>query len=232
MNTFNRAVLAGTTAGFFLIAAANARLQTSPVPQDPQTAPRPDRPQATPPPDAMPMPAPTPMPMPTPEPTPSPEQPAPTDPSAPTPPAESDAASAVTAATDQWLALVDTGKFGESWTAAGQLFQANVTQDQWAANMTTGRTPLGEVVKRELAERKAMDQVAGAPAGEYVVAAYFTDYAARAGLLETVTLVKENDTWKVIGYNIAPKPAGQGEAPATPPADTPPAETPPPPPGR
>ncbi len=228
MSTFNRAVLAGTTAGFFLIAAADARLQT-PAPQDPQTAPTPS-PDA--PPNAMPMPtpAPTPMPMPTPEPTPAPEAPAPADPAVPAT-AESDAASLVTAATESWLALVDNGKYADSWTAAGQLFQANISQDQWAANMTTGRTPLGEVVKRELAERKAMDQVAGAPAGEYVVAAYFTDYAARAGLLETVTLVKENDTWKVIGYNIAPKPGGQQETPQNPPADPIPAETPPPPPG-
>ncbi|MFZ0535489.1 MAG: DUF4019 domain-containing protein, partial [Candidatus Sulfotelmatobacter sp.] len=32
---------------------------------------------------------------------------------------------------ESWLALVDSGKYGESWEQASQFFKAAVTKEQW-----------------------------------------------------------------------------------------------------
>jgi hypothetical protein len=35
---------------------------------------------------------------------------------------------------DAWLALVDSGKYAESWQEASQLFKAAVTKEQWQSS--------------------------------------------------------------------------------------------------
>ena len=51
-----------------------------------------------------------------------------------------DATAAETAAT-QWLAHVDAGRYGESWTSAATAFKQAVTQEKWqdAASVAANR---------------------------------------------------------------------------------------------
>lgn len=54
---------------------------------------------------------------------------------------------------DAWLALVDSGKYADSWQEAAQPFKAAVTKEQWQSALGTVRTPLGKLQSRKLKER-------------------------------------------------------------------------------
>jgi opacity protein-like surface antigen len=103
-----------------------------------------------------------------------------------------------------WLALVDAGKYGESWQGAAEAFKQAVTQAQWQGALEKVRAPLGKVVSRKLKSAKFTRELPGAPAGEYVVIQYDTDFK-KNGATETVTPMKDKDgVWRVSGYFIKP----------------------------
>ena len=102
-----------------------------------------------------------------------------------------------------WLAVVDAGKYGDSWSEASEPFQAAVSRAQWQEALEKVRAPLGKVVSRKLKGAKFMRDLPGAPAGEYVVIQYDTDFATKSGATETITPMREKDgVWRVSGYYI------------------------------
>jgi hypothetical protein len=118
-------------------------------------------------------------------------------------PAESPAAKAAEASAQAWLALVDDGKYGESWDAASAFFRSAMSKAQWESALGGARKPLGKLVSRRLRGAKPMTDLPGAPAGEYVVIQYDTSFANRASAVETITPMKEKDgSWRVSGYYI------------------------------
>lgn len=134
---------------------------------------------------------------------------------------------------EQWLALVDQGKFAETWAPTSRYFQANMPEDRWVQTLTAAQQKLGKATNRQLTGREGGENIPGAPAGQYILVGYATDFEHQPGLLETVTLIGEDGTWKVVGYSASPKPAAppadaQGQAPSA--TDTP--QPTPPPPGR
>jgi hypothetical protein len=67
--------------------------------------------------------------------------------------------------------------------------------------MRGARSPLGEVVSRELMEAKYQSRLAGAPDGEYVVIRFKTSFSNKADALETVVPMLDPDSrWRVSGY--------------------------------
>jgi hypothetical protein len=115
-------------------------------------------------------------------------------------------AASVAAATDaatQWLALMDAGKIPESWDAMAPAMQQAVTRDTWARVGSEARAPFGAVKTRTLGSAGYTRSLPNAPAGEYVVIQYNTDFAKRAGAVETVVPMRQPDgSWKVSGYFI------------------------------
>ena len=102
-----------------------------------------------------------------------------------------------------WLALVDAGKYGESWSGAAEAFKAAMSQAQWQGALEKVRAPLGKVVSRKLRGAKFTREIPGAPAGEYVVIQYDTDFEKKSGAVETITPMKDKDgAWRVSGYYI------------------------------
>jgi Protein of unknown function (DUF4019) len=55
---------------------------------------------------------------------------------------------------EQWLSLIDAGKFAESRTIAAEYFQAAVSQEQWERSLQAIRQPLGDLVSRKLKSAK------------------------------------------------------------------------------
>ncbi|GAA4011810.1 hypothetical protein GCM10022280_06910 [Sphingomonas swuensis] len=106
------------------------------------------------------------------------------------------------AAAGEWVALVDGAKWADSWTAAGALFQGQVTSDQWTKAIQPVRTPLGAVSSRKLEKVTTTKSLPGLPEGDYRVVEYRTDFAAKAGAGETLLLVSEGGRWKVNAYFI------------------------------
>jgi len=106
-------------------------------------------------------------------------------------------------AAKSWLAVVDSGKYRESWDKAAQYFKDKVPQDQWETSLRQIRPPFGKVVSRGLANVQYTTYVPGAPVGEYVVIQFKTDFEDKHGSIETITPMMDKDgTWRVSGYFI------------------------------
>jgi hypothetical protein len=108
-------------------------------------------------------------------------------------------------AVDAWLALVDHGKYAESWAAAAPLFRESIPEKKWVELIAQVRTPLGKAERRTLKALFYTDALPDAPPGEYIVVQFETKFAGREDLaLETLTpmLNQETGAWEVCGYYI------------------------------
>lgn len=106
-------------------------------------------------------------------------------------------------AAEQWLSLIDAGRFAESWQAAAAYFKTAVSQEQWGNSLEAFRKPLGALVSRKLKSANYAKSLPGAPDGEYVVLQFDTSFANKKTAVETVTPMLEKDgQWKVSGYFI------------------------------
>lgn len=106
-------------------------------------------------------------------------------------------------AAQDWLALIDSGKYTESWTEAAQLFKGAVTADQWAGQVKGVRGPLGKVLKRTVKSKNYSKTLPGAPDGQYVVIQFETSFENKKNAVETVTPMLDKDgKWRVSGYYI------------------------------
>jgi hypothetical protein len=113
-----------------------------------------------------------------------------------------DTTAAETAAT-AWLAQVDAGKYGESWTSAGATFKNAVTQEKWQEAVKRVRDQVGAFKSRTKSSAAPMTNPPGAAPGEYVILQYSATFEQRATATETVTAVHETDgTWRIVGYFV------------------------------
>ncbi|WAT19375.1 DUF4019 domain-containing protein [Aurantiacibacter sp. MUD11] len=101
-----------------------------------------------------------------------------------------------------WLAMADAGEWEASWEAAGTMFRGEVTAAQWAEAATSVRDPLGAVTSREVATIQRMDNLPGAPAGDYEVVQFSTAFENAPSATETVIMAEEESGLKVVGYFI------------------------------
>ena len=106
-------------------------------------------------------------------------------------------------AAGEWLALVDQGKYAESWDGAAQFFKGAVTAQQWKASVSGVRKPFGKLVSRSIRSKNYTTSLPGAPDGEYVVIQYDTSFENKKTAVETVTPMRDKDgKWRVSGYYI------------------------------
>lgn len=105
---------------------------------------------------------------------------------------------AVEQAARDWLALVDAGRWAESWAGTSRSFQSLNTTAAWQNTSERARVPLGPVVKRTLIDQRDVP----APPNGYRMVRFRTDFASKAGAIETLSLDREGDQWKVAGVYI------------------------------
>jgi DNA-binding CsgD family transcriptional regulator len=103
-----------------------------------------------------------------------------------------------TAAARQWLALVDAGKWQESWAGTARSFQSLNTVAAWQSASESGRVPLGRVLSRSAAGEETIP----APPHGYQLVRFRTAFANKAAATETLSLAREGGGWKVAGYMI------------------------------
>ena len=102
-----------------------------------------------------------------------------------------------------WLALVDAGRYEDSWKAAGAKLKLSATPARWGEVVAKGRAPFGPLVKRTILQTRFTRTFPGVPEGNYAVVIYRVAYAQRDDGEETVTLEREADgAWRVIGYVV------------------------------
>ncbi len=117
--------------------------------------------------------------------------------------AADDAVARAEAGARAWLALVDAGKYGESWDEAAAVFKASIDRAQWEKALGGVRSQLGALKSRKLASARFTTSLPGAPDGEYVVIQFDSRFENKAAAVETVTPMREKDgSWRVAGYFI------------------------------
>jgi hypothetical protein len=114
-----------------------------------------------------------------------------------------DAIAAAKAAALAWLALIDDGKYRESWSSTADVFKRQVDQATWQKQIDAVRTPLGKLVSRASKSARYATSLPGAADGEYVVLQFNTSFDKKKVAVETVTPMKDTDGhWRVSGYFI------------------------------
>ncbi len=110
---------------------------------------------------------------------------------------------AAVASAEKWLALVDGGKYKESWKEASEYFRNTVKEEQWEQSLEAVRKPLGKLISRKVKSKTYETSLPGAPDGEYVVIQFETSFENKESAVETVTPMLEKDgDWRVSGYYI------------------------------
>lgn len=106
-------------------------------------------------------------------------------------------------AAEQWVKLVDDGKYGESWDAASAFLRKAVTKDTFAKQIEAARKPLGKVKSRKIMSAKFETAMPGASDGQYVVVQFEAVFENKKQAVETITPMKCKDgKWRVSGYYI------------------------------
>ncbi len=104
---------------------------------------------------------------------------------------------------EKWLALVDEGKYGESWDEAAGIFRNALSKEKWVEMVGGVRPRFGKILERNVTTKTYKTSVPGAPDGEYVVIKFQAKFEHKASAIETITPSKEQDgTWRVSGYFI------------------------------
>ncbi len=107
------------------------------------------------------------------------------------------------AAAEPWLALVDDGKYAESWDAAAEYLKKAITKDDFVKSLNAARKPLGKLKSREIKSKEYRTSLPGAPDGQYVVIQFKTSLENKKSAVETVTPMLDKDgKWRVSGYYI------------------------------
>jgi hypothetical protein len=100
-----------------------------------------------------------------------------------------------------WLSLLDSHKYEESWNQAGSMFRSQVGQQQWIDALKSSREPLGSFVSRTASRVQLTTSLRGAPDGEYAII-HFTTSLRNKSITERLTLVKEEGKWRAAAYAI------------------------------
>jgi DNA-binding CsgD family transcriptional regulator len=98
----------------------------------------------------------------------------------------------------EWLVLGDQGRWKDGWLATAASFRKLNTAETWAEVAKQVRGPLGAVVSRTVLSQES---VPAPPAGIKVVK-FRTSFANRADVIETVSLAREGESWKVVGIYV------------------------------
>ena len=82
------------------------------------------------------------------------------------------------------------------------LFRNAIKKESWNQMVISVRTKLGKLEKRDVKSQKYQTSVPGAPDGEYVIIEFSTVFEKKKAAIETVTMMLDQDRWRVSGYFI------------------------------
>lgn len=105
-------------------------------------------------------------------------------------------------AAQEWLKLIDAGKFAESWDRAAPRMQITIPKDEWVKAMEIVRKRIGPFRSRTFKNEAPAWNPKGLAPGAYMVLRYDAEFG-NARAVELITLSQQNDgQWKVLTYNF------------------------------
>ena len=105
-------------------------------------------------------------------------------------------------AAQEWLKIIDSGEYAESWTKSDVFFKSQLSQNKWDTALQGIRTPLGKVSSRYELDAKKYSSLPGVTKGEYLVIQFKTEFQNKKTATETLTLSKNSGKWLPVGYFI------------------------------
>ena len=106
-------------------------------------------------------------------------------------------------AAQDWLARLDADEYEATWTTASSYFKSQLTTEAWVDQVTQAHQTLGALDSRSEISVEVTTSVPKAPDGTYVVFQYRTTYGEKE-TVETVTMKKDADEWRMAGYYVKP----------------------------
>jgi len=101
----------------------------------------------------------------------------------------------------EFLFLVDTEEYAESWEVSSATLQKMLSQQAWSEKISELRSFLGPIVERAHQNIAYTDDATDVPTGEYVVMTFISKFELRERVTETITLLLGDDNrWQVVGY--------------------------------
>ena len=100
-----------------------------------------------------------------------------------------------------WLSLIDQKAYGASWSQAGALLQAIVSQNIWSAGLKAVTQNLGNVQSRKVGDHQLVSNLKGIK-GKFMVITFDSTFSSKS-VKEMVTLQDQGGQWKVVSYSIS-----------------------------
>jgi Protein of unknown function (DUF4019) len=103
----------------------------------------------------------------------------------------------------EFLALIDSANYAESWDVTAMFFKQKVPKKAWISEIESLRPIFMTVKERKTRSITYSTSFPGIPAGEYVVIQFDTNFEHKPDALEMVTPMLEPDGhWRVAAYYI------------------------------
>lgn len=103
-----------------------------------------------------------------------------------------------------WLALVDAGKYDQSWDVTARYIKDKITKEQWATAIEQARTQAGALKSRRFTGTQVRTDPKGLPPGQYVAVKYASQFDKLPSATEVVAFKLEGGQWRVVGYFVRP----------------------------
>jgi len=117
------------------------------------------------------------------------------------------------ATSQAWVALIDAGKYDDSYAAASAALHDKVQQDRWMKVLKALRAPWGPVTSRKQTSHIYKPNGFEGGEGEFMLITYDTSFQGLATATEVVVLKWEDGKWRPAGYNASPKASPDENAP-------------------
>ena len=106
-------------------------------------------------------------------------------------------------AAEEWLPLVDGGKYEESWQKLDPAFAKKVGKKKWMSSLTEIQRRDGKLGSRKFNSADYTKELPGAPEGEYVVVRFDCAFEKKPTATTKVILILGRDlNWRVAGYAV------------------------------
>lgn len=110
---------------------------------------------------------------------------------------------AAVAAAEEWVSLLDSGKYEQSWREAAGYLRDLVKEPRRTQAVRAVRNSLGGVISRTLKDTSFKTSLLGVPDGRYVVIQFDASFENKKSAIETVTPMLDKDgKWRVAGYYV------------------------------
>ena len=115
--------------------------------------------------------------------------------------ADTDQEKAAVIAAEEWLSLIDSGRYSDSWEKAGTSLKDSVSQKKWVQLVQPVRDPLGTIISRKIKAKTDRPALPGAPDHKAIVIRYVSKFKNMNLADEMVTLSLARDgQWRTTGY--------------------------------